>query len=92
MLDVQLKIQLFNDELKNYFHDQIFKRLQLNICQKLLFLHQLTNSKCDNRLFIELQVQYIKNSKLKPGENMLCTEIVSDIHKIFCKQHVLPMF
>ena len=33
-----------------------------------------------------------KNSKLKPGENMLCTEIVSYIQNIFCTQHVLPMF
>ena len=33
-----------------------------------------------------------ENSKLKPGENMLCTEIVSDIQKFFCTQHVLPMF
>ena len=24
------------------------------------------------------------------GENMLCTEIVSDIQKIFCTKHVLP--
>ena len=33
-----------------------------------------------------------ENSKLKPGENMLCTEIVSDIQKNFCTQLVLPMF
>ena len=33
-----------------------------------------------------------ENSKLKPGENMLCTEIVSDIQNNFCTQHVLPMF
>ena len=26
------------------------------------------------------------------GENMLCTEIVSDIQNNFCTQHVLPMF
>ena len=50
-----------------------------------------TNPQYDDRLFIELQVQYIKNSKLKPGENMLCTEIVSDLQNNFCTQHVLPM-
>ena len=30
-----------------------------------------------------------ENSKLKPGENMLGTEIVSDIQNNFCIQHVL---
>ena len=49
-----------------------------------------TNPQYDNRLFIELQVHYIhENSKLKPEENMLCTEIVSDIQNNFCTQHVL---
>ena len=38
-------------------------------------------------MLIELQVQYM----LKPGENMLCTKIVSDIQNNFCTQHVLPM-
>ena len=33
-----------------------------------------------------------ENSKLKPRENMLYTEIVSDIQNNFCTQHVLPMF
>ena len=32
-----------------------------------------------------------ENSKLKPGENMLCTKIVSGIQNNLCKQHVLPM-
>jgi hypothetical protein len=31
-----------------------------------------------------------ENSKLKPGENMLCTEIVSNIQINFCTQHVPP--
>ena len=30
-----------------------------------------------------------ENSKLKPGENMLCTDIVSDIQNNLCSQHVL---
>ena len=52
-----------------------------------------TNPQYDDRLFIDLQVQYIhENSKLKPGENMLCIEIVSDMQNNFCTQHVLPMF
>ena len=50
------------------------------------------NSQYDHRLFIDLQVQYLhENSKLKPGENMLCIEIVSDMQNNFCT-HVLPMF
>ena len=58
-----------------------------------LFIFASTNPQYDNRLFIELQVQYTyENSKLKPGKNMLCTEIVSDIQNNFCTQHVLPMF
>ena len=54
-----------------------------------------TNPQYDDRLFIELQVQYYvheNSSKLKPGENMLWTQIVSDIQNNFCTQHVLPMF
>ena len=38
-----------------------------------------TNPQYDDRL----------NSKLKPGENMLCTDIVSDIQSNFCTQDVL---
>ena len=51
-----------------------------------------TNPQYDDKLFIESQVQYAihENSKLKPGEDMLCTEIVSDIQNNFCTQHVLP--
>ena len=32
-----------------------------------------------------------ENPKLKPGENMLSTEIVSDIQNNFCAQHVLVL-
>ena len=52
-----------------------------------------TNPQYDDNSFIELQVQYIhENSNLKPGENMLCREIVSDIQNNFCTPHFLPMF
>ena len=44
-----------------------------------------SNSQYDNRLFIELQVQYMEIS----SSNLLCTEIVSDIQNNFC---VLAMF
>ena len=45
-----------------------------------------TNPQYDDRLFMELQVEY-----MKIGENMLCTKIVSDNQNNFCTQHVLPM-
>ena len=37
-----------------------------------------TNPQCDTRLFIELQVQYMKISSSEHGENMLCC-----VHKLF---------
>ena len=55
------------------------------------FIFASNNPQYDNRLFIELQVQH-ENSKLKHGENILCTKIVSDIQNNFCSQHVLPIF
>ena len=51
-----------------------------------------TNPQYYNRLFIELQVQYMKIPSSEHGENMLCTEIVFDIQNNFCTQLVLPMF
>ena len=66
-------------------------KVQVNICQKLLFLHQLThNMTTDCSLNYKFSIH--ENSKLRPGENMLCTEIVFDIQNNFCTQHVLPMF
>ena len=51
-----------------------------------------TNPQYDDRLFIELQVQYMKIPSTEHGQNMLCTEIVFDIQNNFCTQHVLPIF
>ena len=51
-----------------------------------------TNPQYDDRLFIELQVQYMKIPSSEHGENMLCTEIDFDIQNNLCTQHVLPMF
>ena len=51
-----------------------------------------TNPRYDDRLFIELQVQYMKIPSSEYWENMLCTEIVFDIQNNFRTQHVLPMF
>ena len=49
------------------------------------------NPQYDNRLFIDLRVQYMKISSSEHGENM-CTENFSDIQNNFCTQHVLPIF
>ena len=49
-----------------------------------------TNPQYDGRLFIELQVQYMKIPSSEHGENMLCREIVFDIQNNFCTQHVSP--
>ena len=60
--------------------------VQVNLCQKLLFLHQLT----DNRLFIFMKI--VSSEYL---QNMLCTQIVVfvcfDIQNNFGTQHVLQM-
>ena len=50
--------------------------LQVNLCQKLLFLHQLTHN-----MTTDCSFQYMK-----------ILEIVSDIQNNLCTQHVLPMF
>ena len=55
------------------------------------FILASTNPQYDHRLFIELQVQYMKPPSSEHGENMLCTEIVFDIQNNLCTQHVLPM-
>ena len=61
-----------------------------SLSEALIFA--LTNPQYDNRLFIELQVQYMKIPSYEHGENMLFKEIVFDIQNNFCTQHVLPMF
>ena len=51
-----------------------------------------TNPQYDNRLFIELQVQWMKIPSSEHGENMLCTKIVLNVRNDFYTQHVLPRF
>ena len=48
-----------------------------------------TNPQYEDRLFIELQVKFMKIPSSEHGENMLCTEIVFGIQNNFCTQHVL---
>ena len=40
------------------------------------FILTSTNPQYDNRLFIDLPVQYVKTTSSENGENMLCTQIV----------------
>ena len=51
-----------------------------------------TNPQYDNRLFIELPLQYMKIPSSEHGENMLCTQIsfCFDNRSNLCT-HVLPM-
>ena len=54
-----------------------------------------SNPQYDKRLFIDLQVQYMKTASSEHGENM-CVKIVLNVKtkktNNFCAQHVLPMF
>ena len=61
-----------------------------SLSEALIFVS--TNPQYDDRLFIKLQVQYMKIPSSEHGENMLWTEIVFDIQNNFCTKHVLPMF
>ena len=49
-------------------------KIQVNLCQKHLFLDQVTQN--DKWLLIDLPVQYMKTSSSEHGENMLCAKIV----------------
>ena len=70
--------------------DEIQHCTDKSLSEALIFAS--TNPQYDDILFIELQVQYVKIPSSEHGENMLCTEIVSDIQNNFCTQHVLPLF
>ena len=50
-----------------------------------------TNPQYDNRLFIELQIQYMKIPTQNMGRIFCVQEIVFDIQNNFFTQHVLPM-
>ena len=66
--------------------------IQVNLCKKLLFLHQLT-PKYDDRLFIELQVQYMKIPSSNLGRTCCVQKLFLTFRTIFVStQNVLPMF
>ena len=51
-----------------------------------------TNPQYDDRLFIELRVQYMKIASSEHAQNMVCTKIILKVRNNFCTQHVLPRF
>ena len=53
-----------------------------------------TNPQYDDRLFIELEIQFMKVPSLEHVKNILCTQIVFCfyIHINLCTPHVLDMF
>ena len=65
--------------------------IQVNLCQKLLFLHQLTNNMMTDCL-LNYKFNTWKIPSSEHGENILCTEIVFNIQNHICTQHILPMF
>ena len=78
--------------LSNFWPIQV----QINLCQKLLFLHQLTHN-----MTSDCSLNYKFNTYMKiPSSNLrrTCvqkgypTEIVTDIQNNFCTQHVLTVF
>ena len=71
------------------FEEKIEKMLlfiQVNLCQKLLFLHQLTHK----QLFIELRVQYMKITSSEHVVYINCSECQNKNN--LCTQHVLSMY
>ena len=48
-----------------------------SLSEAIIFV--LIDPKYDDRLFIELEVQYMEIPSSEHGENLLCTEIVFDI-------------
>ena len=60
------------------------------------FIFVSTNPQYDDRLYIELRVQYMNIASSEHGENMLCTHFFLvfffDIQINLCTQHDLPMW
>ena len=83
-------------QLWHWHYDMIKAfQLQVNLCQKHLFSHQLTHNMT---IYCSLIYQFNtwKLQAQNMGENMFCTQIVFcfcfDIQNNLCTQHVLPMF
>ena len=77
---------------RDWFIEKDTKRSSTGKSLSEALIFTSTNPHYEDRLFIELQVQYMNIPSSGHGENMLCTKIVFDIQNNFCTQHVLPMF
>ena len=64
--------------------------LQVNLCQKLSFLHQLTNPQYDDRLFIELRVQYMKIPSSNLGRTCFAQKLFLTFRTIFVHNMFSP--
>ena len=89
----------------NKFLEDFLKYLQLNTGKSMseALILASTNPQYENRLFIELPLQYMKIPSSEHGENMRTTWQQHDVHTncflfLFrhqynlCKQHILPIF
>ena len=90
-------ISLFSSasRLKGFQSCLMFITVQVNLFQKHLFLHQLTH-KMKKRLFIELQVQYMKTTSSEHVVTTNCFVFVLTFRTIYvpnmfwaCSFHVL---
>ena len=81
-------------QLLNLWVRSVSQSTGKSLTEALIFVS--TNPQYDDRLFIELPVQYMKTTSSEHQENMLCTQIVFcfcfDIQSNLCAQHVLPIF
>ena len=76
---------------KNEFIEICIPCTGKSLSEALIFAS--TNPQYDDRLFIELQVQYMKIASSERSQNMLCTQIgfCFDIQNNLCTQHVLSL-
>ena len=105
-IDIKRKVKVCRDNCRDTFRKECFNIASIgafgtpfvggmlaatgkSLSEALIFAS--TNPQYDDILFIALRVQYVKIQSSEHGENMLCTEIVSDIQKFFFTLHVLPM-
>ena len=70
--------------------------IQVNLCQKHLFSHQLSNPQYDKRLLIDLPVQYMKTTNSEHVVYINCSEYQNKNKKQFvyttCSEFVVFMY
>ena len=79
---------------KNRFSfDQSEKKILTGKSLSEALIFASTNPQYDDRLFIELRVQYMKIASSEHAQNMLYTQIVFcfDIQNNLCTQHILSL-